>query len=155
MLNNPARSYRQMACEGASRVGLVVLLYEAALGALHRAVEALEEENIEAKTHELDHVLDVIAQLRGSLDLDRGGEVARTLDRFYQIARERILEASATKSKPILVELSSQFLSLREAWEQVDRSVAPPLPPAEAEGNAAGLAFAGAGLSRNSSHWSG
>ena len=153
-MNNPARFYRQIATHGASPVGLVVLLYESALESLHCAMEALDANNIEVKTYELDHVLAVIGHLQGSLDLSRGGEVARNLDNFYQIARARILAASSTKSKAILEQLSSQFLSLREAWEQVDRSIASSPPAAEARREPIGSASAGADFSRNGYHWS-
>jgi len=133
MMNNPARFYRQMSCQGASRVGLVVILYEVAMGCLHRAVKALEANNIEARTRELNHFLAVIGYLHASLDMARGGEVARALDRFYHIARVRILQANLAQSKAGLEEIAAHFNTLREAWEQVDRSVGSSFPQPETE----------------------
>src|SRR3990172_9885730 len=130
MSSNAARAYRQLSAHGASPVGLIVLLYEAAVSSLHRAIQALETNDIERRTHHLNHAIAVIGELQASLDFSQGGDVARNLDQFYRIARSRILEASAGKSKTILKQLAAQFLSLREAWEHVDAPLTgPPAPP--------------------------
>ena len=62
-----------------------MLLYEQAVQDLQRAMVAMREGDIERRTKELDHALLVIGQLQATLDLVRGGEVARNLDRFYGV----------------------------------------------------------------------
>jgi len=119
-MNNVAQTYTQLSLEGCSAVGLVVALYDNALRSLHRARRAIEANDIERRTQHLNHVLSIIAHLQGSLDLEGGGEIAKTLLRFYTYARGRILEASLTNSKEKLTDLASHFSSLREAWEMVD-----------------------------------
>ena len=54
---------------------LVICLYEQAIEDLRCAVIALEKGDIEARTRGINHALTVIAQLQGSLDMERGGEV--------------------------------------------------------------------------------
>lgn len=59
---NPAKAYRQFSVEGASPVGLVVMLYERAIADLQRATTAVEAHDIELRTKHLDHFLGVIAE---------------------------------------------------------------------------------------------
>jgi flagellar protein FliS len=136
-------AYRQHLVEGASPVGLVVLLYGTIVASLLRAQEAVKQGNIEKRVGEINHVLAVIGQLQGTLDRERGGEVAASLDSFYNVMRARVLEASIKSSKEILGELVQHFTSLREAWQQVEReSQNPTGAPLNSVGNAAAQASA-------------
>ena len=121
---NPARQYRRAAAHSATPVGLVVLLYEAALDSLYRAVRAQEAGNIEERTTHLNRVLAVLGELQAALDFERGGEVARSLRDFYHFAHARLLEGSVRSSKEILVQVTEQFRLLRDAWQQVEPALA-------------------------------
>lgn len=120
---NAAQTYTSLSLTGASPVGLVVALYDNAVKSLHRARRAMEANNIEQRTQWLNHTLSIITHLQGTLDMEAGGEVARTLMQFYTYASARVLDISLTKSTDKLVELASQFASLREAWQIVDAQV--------------------------------
>ena len=122
-MNNVAQNYARLFVEGSSPVGLVVALYDNALKSLHRARRAIETNDVELRTRYLNHVLCIVAHLQGTLDLERGGEVASTLERFYSYARAAILEVSLTNSKEKLADLASHFYSLREAWQTVENQV--------------------------------
>jgi flagellar secretion chaperone FliS len=119
-------SYREAAVRGASPVRLVICLYEQAIEDLRRAVIALEKGDIEARTRGINHALMVIAQLQGSLDMERGGEVARNLARFYSVVRAGLSEAQMKQSARILEEQISQLVVVYEAWLEVERATATP-----------------------------
>jgi flagellar protein FliS len=126
-------SYREAAVRGASQTGLVVLLYEQLLEDLHRAVQAIEQNKIELRTKEINHAVSVTGYLQDGLDMARGGEAARNLERFYVHLRGRLLEAQAQASKEILAQQITDLLELREAWAAVDRAQQPhTAPPASA-----------------------
>jgi flagellar protein FliS len=120
-MTNPAHEYRKRAVESASPVGLVVLLYGGAVTNLMRAIAAIEAGNVEKRVLELNKALDIIAQLQGTLDFEKGGAVAAQLDKFYHVMRSQILEASIKNSKPLLEDLVKHMSSLKEAWQQVER----------------------------------
>jgi flagellar protein FliS len=125
-------SYREAAVRGASPVRLVICLYEQAIEDLRLAVIALEKGDIEARTRGINHALMVIAQLQGSLDMERGGEVARNLARFYGLLRIGLNEAQMKQSGRILEQQISQLVVVYEAWLEVERAVATRKPlPAE------------------------
>lgn len=118
-----AQTYTNLSLTGASPVGLVVALYDNALKSLHRARRAMDANDIEQRTKCLNHVLTIIGHLEGTLDMERGGEVARTLVQFYSYSRAAILQVSLKNSTEKLVDLASHFASLRDAWQQVDAEV--------------------------------
>ena len=117
-MNHPARTYRQFSVQGATPLGLVVMLYDRAIADLQRAIEAVEAHNIEQRTKHLNHFLSVIVQLEGSLDHERGGQVAKNLARFYRFARAQAFNAAVKNSKEILGQLLEHFSTLRDAWRE-------------------------------------
>lgn len=120
-------NYAAVAAAGASPVGLVVRLYETVIGDLGRAVSAIRDNDIERRTSELQHALAVIGQLQGSLEMERGGEPAKVLDRFYDLARSRMMLAQIRHSGKLLEEVMRDFLLLRDAWAEIEKtSIVPP-----------------------------
>jgi flagellar protein FliS len=132
-IQGPASAYRQLEARGATPVGLVALLYDAALDSLYAALRAMERNDIEQRTASLNHAMTVLGILESSLNYERGGEVAQRLGQFYGMARGKILEASIQSSRELLRELAGHFVSLRDAWRQVDAlsgTAAPQTEPA-------------------------
>jgi len=130
---DPARTYRQFAGQGASLVNLVIQSYDQILNALYGAIRAIEANRIEQKTKDLNHALLLVGHLQNALDFKAGPQVARNLEQFYNLARRRIIQASALSSTRILQQVAQDFVSMREAWEQVEKSVvsADAAPPAQ------------------------
>ena len=118
--NSPASTYQQLAARGASPVGLVVSLYDTILRDFRRAQAALVAGNVEQRVFELNHALTVIAHLQSVLNHERGGEAAKTFDRFYEIARAMILDASVRCTPESLQKLIATFTSIRQAWHQIE-----------------------------------
>ncbi len=123
MNSDPARTYRYAAAQSATPTGLVVLLYDAILQALHRAADAMRRSAIEERVKAFDHALAIIGELEVSLNHEKGGDVAKSLSRFYAVARQKIVEANANNSPDSLRELLAMFLPVRDAWREVDRDV--------------------------------
>lgn len=131
-------SYRETTVRGASPVRLVICLYEQAIDDLRRAVLALDKDDIEARTTHMNHALLVIAQLQGTLDMERGGAVARNLARFYGALRGGLIEAQQKQSSRILEQQIAQLATVHEAWLEVERATAaaPPSPDSPRVGRA-------------------
>ncbi len=122
-------SYREPAIQGASPVGLVVLLYEQMVEDLRRAERAMEENQMEDGTCSINHALLVVGHRQNQLNLESGGQVARKLERFYNLLRSKLLEAQVWVSKEILHELISFLLDLRDALTVVEREQEARSPP--------------------------
>ncbi|HWP85366.1 MAG TPA: flagellar export chaperone FliS [Terriglobia bacterium] len=130
---NPANAYRQTEARGATPVGLIALLYDAAVESLYAALRAMERNDVEQRTARLNHALTVLGVLESSLNYDRGGEVAQRLGQFYRLARAQMLQASVHSSPALLRELAGHFVSLRDAWKQVEASLGTPAAHPTAE----------------------
>ena len=63
---------------------LIEMLLDGALGALAKAKGAVERNNIQERTQHLNKASEIIGGLRGSLDLEKGGEVAANLENLYE-----------------------------------------------------------------------
>jgi flagellar secretion chaperone FliS len=151
MNSDPRFAYRENTARSASPLGRVVLLYEQAIKDLGAAMAALASGDIERRTQNLNHALLVIGQLQACLDLDRGGDVARNLDRFYGLLQKRLLEAQVRGSAEILREQIDLLLSIRAAWVEVENSNAGAVESAENRG--AETTRATSGMNGESSHW--
>ena len=104
-------------------MGQVVALYDTILRDFHRAIAAIEREQIEQRVNAGNHALMVIGELQGVLDFERGGEAARRLQSFYKVARAMTLEASVRSSREKFLELTSMFARLRAAWSKIERTM--------------------------------
>jgi flagellar protein FliS len=113
-------SYKLSAIEGASSIGLMVVLFDTLVGDFRRAVAALNDNNIEARCKEFNHAALVIGQLDSWVDLDKGGESARNLAGFYAYLRAKMIEAAASKSAKPLEAPIEMILQVRTAWHKLD-----------------------------------
>ena len=114
-------NYVSESAAGLSPVGIVIRVYENIVSDLGRAIIAVRDGDIERRSLQLDHALLLIAHLESALDMEKGGQPARVLRKFYSLARNRILQAQIKQSGKILEEIANDFLSIREAWAQVEQ----------------------------------
>ena|ERR1700676_4657864 len=123
-MTNAHTAYREAGAHGATGVRLVVLMYEQMIQDLSKAAQAMEQNNIEYRTDRINHALDVLCVLEGTLDFERGGQVARNLEGFYKILRANLWTAQLHMSKEMLIGQITDLFALREAWAEVDRASA-------------------------------
>lgn len=118
--------YREAALRGATPVGLVVLLYEQVVQDLQRALAAIKQNSIQQRTREINHAIAILGQLNGTLDMEKGGQVALNLRHFYEDAKNNLVLAQAQVSSEIIRGQITDLLELREAWCEVNRRLEQP-----------------------------
>ena len=118
---NIASTYQQFAARGATPAAITGMIYDVAIESLHRAIRAIDEGKIEDRAKATNKLFSAIAELRSSLDYERGGDVARRLGRFYQIARGEILAASIKVDRSAFEKYARLFSELRESWRHVEK----------------------------------
>ena len=131
---NPGLSYREAAVAGANPVRLVILLYEQAMDDLRRAVDAQAKGDIEARTREVNHAIQVIGHLQATLDKEHGGKVAENLERFYEQIRCGLVDAQWKQSVSALEQQIAYLMHVHEAWRTVEQAITPAPTPAEEPG---------------------
>ena len=123
-------AYREADVRGAGPVRLVVLLCDQVIEDLRQAAQALEQNDIEQRSHRINHAILVIGHLQSSLDFANGGKVAQDLDRFYNVLRQNLMQVQFFPSKAGLSQQIADVLEVREAWIEVDRAERPSGTPA-------------------------
>jgi len=125
----PSIAYREDAARGSHPVRLVVLLYEQMIEDLRQATNAIRQNNVELRTHRINHAISVIGYLQSCLNRDAGGQVALHLERFYDQLRGNLVKAHFSVSPAILSQQITDLLSLRETWSEVERAEAAAVNP--------------------------
>lgn len=114
------KAYREAAVRSANEVQLVIMMYDMIGQDLRRAIDAIHRNDVEARSAEIKHALAVLEQLQGTLNMEAGGEAAQSLDRFYSIARAKLLEAQIKVSEGLLSTQMQMFADLRDAWRTAE-----------------------------------
>jgi|SRR5438552_17985654 len=86
MSTDAKHAYRESAVHSASPVRLVMLLYEQIVQDLQCALNALERNDIEQRSREMDRALAIVGQLQATLDLDHGRRSSQESGAFLHLA---------------------------------------------------------------------
>ena len=101
--NNRLSAYKETSIMTASGNKLVVMLYEAAIRSLTRAAADIRNRDLVSKAESVKRGLAIIQHLRSTLDTQKGGPIAKELDRLYAYAFSRVLQGSI-KLNPTAIE---------------------------------------------------
>ncbi len=114
------RRYLETELRTATPMQLVVRLYSAALRHTEAAIEADRGGRIAERGERISRVLAIVGELRGAVDLERGGEIATNLEVLYAFVADRLLEANRDGAEQTLREVLTVLRPLHEAWCEVE-----------------------------------
>ena len=117
------QSYKQTEIETASPAKLLLLLYDGALKRLHRAKEALKQEDWTEAHESLIRVQKILVELILALDWEVGGDLAPRLHSLYDFMYRRLVEANCKRDTDRVEEVIQLFSTLREGWEEAYRQL--------------------------------
>ena len=128
-----ADAYHQVGVQtmvaSASAHGLVALLFDGFMAAVHRAKGALREGDIAAKGQAIGHAVRIIDEgLKAALDLKAGGKLAADLSDLYAYVCLRLIQANLNNDEAALDECVALLSPLREAWQAIGARVDSPAP---------------------------
>ena len=112
-----SRVYVETGVESAGPHQLVSLLIDGALSAIATAHRAIDQRDLDGKVRAIRRATGIVEEgLLGTLDMDQGGEVARTLENLYRCVLLRLTNALAKNDTAQLRECSDLLTPLRDAW---------------------------------------
>ena len=111
--------YRQTEVITADPKKLVILCYEEAIRNLQLAKTKYPLKEYEAKGEAVQKALDFINELRGALDFERGGEIAKYLDAIYAFIMSHILKADRMRDLKAFDQAAALLGELKSAWEAI------------------------------------
>lgn len=119
----PWQSYRQVSTKTASPGHLVVMLFDGAINFLERALTGFAfEDPAEFNSTISNNIIraqQILTELNGSLDMDRGGDISSTLRRLYHYMDERLRQSNLKKTREGIDESIRHLTVLRDAWREM------------------------------------
>lgn len=126
-LQNAANAYRDVknvsGIEDADPHKLVDMLFTAAIEKTANARGLMEANAIREKGLSISHAIAIVEELRGSLDMERGGEISSNLSDLYEYIKETLLKANLNNDMEALDEVSQLVTTLQDGWRQIPADI--------------------------------
>ena len=114
-----AAAYRQTTVMTASPAQLVVMLYDGAGRFLAQAAAAMRVQQPAAATARLRRAQDILLELLGTLDHERGGEIAVQLQTLYAFCLDELVTATTTQDADQVDAVAGLLAELRGSWAEL------------------------------------
>lgn len=95
---------------------LIVMLLDGAVERIATARGCMQRNETAEKARLINRAVSIIGELRNSLDLRNGGQIAANLAELYDYMCRRLLLATAGNKVEMLDEVSSLLHEIRGAW---------------------------------------
>lgn len=105
--------------EGASPHRLIQLLMDGALEKIRVAKGMMDRNDIQEKVRHIDWALSIIDGLRQSLDVEKGGDIAKNLEELYDYMQRRLIAANIENDARILDEVAALLVEIKTAWDAI------------------------------------
>jgi flagellar protein FliS len=113
-------AYRQVATHGIAMESdphhLITMLMEGALARLQLGKTYIDGGHIREKAAVLHRVVEIINELRMSLDHSVGGRVAADMEQLYEYMVRRVMTANLNNDRSCLDEVVSLLGEIRNSW---------------------------------------
>jgi flagellar protein FliS len=116
------QAYRDSSVLTAPPERLVVMLYDGAHRFLFQAAHAMRSGDVSQMNNRMQRAEAIIAELRGTLNHEQGGEIAGRLESIYAFCQRHLLEARLKRDPERIEQVMKLLAELRDAWNQVAAS---------------------------------
>jgi flagellar protein FliS len=108
--------YRESSIETATKAKLVQMLFARALQHARAGAVAAREKRIEARFNENQRIAEILSVLRGHLDRERGGDIARQLDSIYAHLQIVVMQIDVRGDAGLYDHVIRVLGDLEQAW---------------------------------------
>jgi flagellar protein FliS len=111
--------YKKVDVETASQGKLIVMLFNGAIQRAEEAKRQLSKGKIQEVHNNLVRAQEIIAELRGALNMQAGGDIAKNLDRIYEYYQHLLITANLKKDTTPIDECVDAMTRLRDTWQEL------------------------------------
>ena len=133
--NQAYSAYKEASVKTASQGKLIILLYQEAVKQLGNACDFIDDngkilpQNIEKFGKCIQKTQEIISELMVSLDMEKGGEIAKNLMSLYVFFNAELMNANISKDKAKIQNIKKMLFDLLGAWNVAVESTAPVSSP--------------------------
>ena len=117
MISQSIAAYQHIDATTANPVRLVLLLMDGAISRLGQALRALERHDHVSFAAAIGSANGILGELAGSLDRDKGKEIAANLDAIYGFVLRRLTQALLTRSPRHIEEAATTLITVRDGFQ--------------------------------------
>jgi len=122
-MTNPYAAYVKTSESIETKEELLVKVFEEILSLLNISIYAIEEGDIKTKAENLTKVTDAVAVLQASLDMEKGGEIAKNLYNIYEFCLVELLKANATNDKEKIKQIIEVLTPIYEGFKEAIKKI--------------------------------
>lgn len=119
MVEKGMGAYQEISFLTADPKKLILFCYRQAILNLKAAREHYLATEYEEKAKNLQKTLDIICELNNALDFEKGGSIARNLDKLYKYMTRCLLEADIKKDLNAFASIIAMLEELESAWKAI------------------------------------
>lgn len=118
-MNKAANAYFQTGVNTTDQGNLLLMLYDGALRYLQQARDKMIAKDYAGKGILISRVIDIVNELSGSLNMEKGGSLAVNLNNLYILCTARLLQANLKMNVESLDSVVGILSGLRSAYAQI------------------------------------
>ena len=97
---------------------LMIMLFDGALQFLQKAKTAIEENNLQERSQNIEGARKIIRELMRTIDLDNGNDVAKMLFRLYNRMAMNLIKANVKRDVNMLQEVIDDLTNIRWGFQK-------------------------------------
>ena len=112
-------AYRHADTMGKSQIDLILMVYDGAIRAMKTAADHYRDEKNDAGYEQLQQAKRFVTHLYTTLDIEKGGEVAKNLSKIYVWVISQLFVVEASKDVDELEAVTKILDNLRSGWAEL------------------------------------
>jgi flagellar protein FliS len=118
MVNTYSDNYLKNQIESATREQLLIMFYDGAIRFITRAVQSIDDNNIEQKTYCINKAIAIISELSNTLDHKISEEITADLAALYDFMNRELIKVNLNNNQDSLKFVIKLLTDLRETWKE-------------------------------------
>ncbi len=113
------KAYMKTMSATASRVDLVIMLYDGSIEFLKKAVFYMNQKDVAKKLQYMDKAMAIIEHLNATLNMEAGGEIAQKLKGLYSYMLSELTIANIRNDAEKIKKVEGLLRTLLEGWRGI------------------------------------